>query len=284
MRILKAFASTTTMLLHKDNLLLDWVHGRFTSQRIRFHQPILDVTPTHAATRTSTVDLYTLMPSFYKNTWANSRSHAVFLGRDDVARTSTYNPHLQLHELNTPERMLSDAMPIHMDANLSVLCSHEAIVNGTRVDTRSTPTCGDTMGTTAAIGTLEGRILVYEGSTLRTIYSCENRSPITSLRMASSSRLIASGHADGTILMHTLSPRTFAVRQVGIKTYHTGSAVRRIRMDSKRMASSDDTGSIHIASTIGNKVWWSRTGHAFDLNSYRLVIADRDAVDVLRFN
>ena len=284
MRIVNALV--TTMSLREDNLLLDWTRGNYRASRIRLHQPVLDVSTRYAATGSASIHLKTLMPDFLKNTWANSRRQHAFIGRDDITRSFDYNPHLFLHEVWSPDKMLSDAMPIYMDSGLLVMCSSDVRINGTTLDTKSSPTCGDVLQQVAIVGTAEGRILVYntETATLQTIYKCEGHSPITSIRMASSSRLLATGHANGLIRVHTLSPRTFAIRQVGIKTYHTGSPVRRIRMDNKHMASSDDSDTIHVSSTIGDRVWWSRPGRIFDVGPNRLVSALGDTVDILHFD
>ena len=283
MRLLAAFSTATTMLISSDRLLRDWCRGRFVSTKINFHDKVIDLNTRTVSTGVASFDIQTLAPSYYKRGWANAKRQRVWVSRDNVVHTSDYDPHLNLHVSWTPDRIMTDAMPVHIESDMTILCSSQFILNRTLIDTKATPTCGDLVMDTAVVGTMEGRILVYEGTELQTTFQCMTTSPITAIRLSGSRRLLATGHADGIIRMHALSSsRQFDVRQVIVKNYHTpGIPIRRIRLTEGRMASVADDGVIHVASPAGNRLWWSRDGILFDLDLHKLVVARDSMVEIL---
>jgi hypothetical protein len=276
--IVKALAFALTMG-SSENLLRSWATGNIArTSRVRFYEPILDVSTETVATARACFHGETLSPKFYKRAWGTGQRQRVFVGRDHEVRVSDYDPHLNAHMTYSPEaRRLTEAMPLWMDKGLTVLCSQSVLLNGTMINTERTLTCGDVHQGRAILGTIDGTVLVYDvaSGVLLNEHRTEGKRPVMSVRWASHS-LFATGHTDGTIRVHTMLGSF--VRQVCVKTYHT-NAVVRIRTDSMRMASMDSVGTIHVASPVGNRVWWSQyDAKAFDIDKNKLVVAARDSV------
>jgi hypothetical protein len=209
------------------------------------------------------------------------------LGRENRIFDTIYRDDIRSHVScdSRNNKVLTESMPMFIENNLMVLCGSSVLINGTLVSTEGrTPTCGDVKGDLALVGTLEGDVLVYDIPKTTIVKVYRTASPITAIRSDDLTSLFATGHHDGIIRMHMIAPRTLRTEQVLVKDYHS-SPIRRIRICSHRMASTDDSGVVMVASPAGNKVWWAHTcyDHMVDISPTRAVIGNGKFLHVLNF-
>lgn len=280
------------MALKNTELLLRWTRSppaTISHQRIQLNDRLMDVTTQHFATNKAIYHIDSLQPLVHASVcgaWVNQPKR-IMLGREERIFDTVYDDSIKAHISFDAKnnRIMTEAMPMFIEKDFMVLCGSNVLINGTLVSTEGrTPSCGDVKDNLALVGTLEGDVLVYDITEATIVKVYRTVSPITAIRSDDLTSLFATGHHDGIIRMHMLSPRTLKTEQVLVKDYHR-SPIRRIRICSHRMASTDDSGVVMVASPAGNKVWWAHTchDHMVDISPTRAVIGNGKFLHVLNF-